>query len=117
MHVVKDVGHAEKAEAKHAKVCGSPKLDENSRVMTLPKAIDKAVHTHEKAIKKEHKTASKLAKVERAHDSAVYNVEDSDKAIRVRSDVDRCNLSRLTVLHRLSSVNMSKCLMSLTRLK
>ena len=117
MHVVKDVDHAEKAEAKHAKVCGSPKLDENSWVMTLPKAVDKAIHAHEKAIKKEHKMASKLAKAERAHDSAVYNVEDNDKAIRVRSEVDRCNTVKINSFHRLSSINKSKCPMSLTRLK
>jgi hypothetical protein len=95
--VIKDVDHAEKAEASHAKVRASPKCDENSPVVTLPKAVDKAIHAHEKAIKKEHKMAGKLAKAERAHDTAVYTVQDNDKAITVRSDADRCNLSRLTV--------------------
>lgn len=94
--MVKGVAHAENAEAKHAKVRGSPKLDENSRVVTLPKAVDKAIHVHEKAISKEHKMAGKLAKAERAHDSAVYNVQDDEKAIRVRSEADRRNMSRLT---------------------
>jgi hypothetical protein len=60
--------------------------------MTLPKAVDKAIHVHEKAISKEHKVARKLAKAERAHDSAVYHVQDDDKAILVRSEADRRNL-------------------------
>lgn len=86
--MVKDVEHAEKSEASHAKVSCSPTIDENSRVLTLPKAVDKAIHAHEKSIKIEHKMAGKLAKAERAHDSAVYNVRDTDKAILVRNEVD-----------------------------
>ena len=85
---MKDVDHAQKAEASHAKVSCGQTMDENSRVMTLPKAVDKAIHAHEKSIKIEHKMADKLAKAERAHDSAVYNIRDNDKAIRVRSEVD-----------------------------
>ena len=84
---MKNVDHAEKSEASHAKVSCRPTIDENSRVLTLHKAVDKAIHAHEKSIKTEHKMAGKLAKAERAHDSAVYNVQDSDKAIRVRSEV------------------------------
>ena len=86
------------AEARHARVSGNPKLDGKYLVMTLPKAVDKAIHAHEKAIKKEHKMAGKLAKAERAHDAAVYNIQDSDKAIRVRSETDRRVLSSLTVV-------------------
>lgn len=75
------------AEARHARVGNNLKLDGKYLVITLPKAVDKAIHAHEKAIKKEHKMAGKLAKAERAHDSAVYNIQDNDKAIRVRPEV------------------------------
>ena len=82
--MIKHVDHAEEAEAKHAKVRGSLKLEENSHVVTpLLKAADKAIHTHEKAISSEHKMASKLAKAERAHDGAAYHVQDTEKAIKV----------------------------------
>jgi hypothetical protein len=92
---MKDVQHAGKAEANHAKVCGSLRFDKD-HLLTQPKAVDKATHLHEKAISKEHKMADKLAKVERAHDSAVYHVQDTEKAIQVRSKADRRDMSQLT---------------------
>ena len=64
--------------------------------MALPKAVDKAIHVHEKAINKEHKLAGKLAKAERAHDFAVYHVQDTEKAIQVRREVGHRDLSILT---------------------
>ena len=69
------------AKARHVRVSGDPKLDGKSLIMITPKAADKAIRAHEKAIKKEHKMAGKLAKAERAHDSAVYNAQESDKTI------------------------------------
>jgi hypothetical protein len=93
---MKDVDHAEQAEARHAKVRDSRKFDDNSHLVTPLKAVDKAMHVHEKAISKEHKMAGKLAKAERAHDSAPYHVQDTAKSIQVRSEADRRNLSNLT---------------------
>ena len=85
------------AEARHVRASGDPKLDGKSLIMILPKAVDKAIHAHEKAIKKEHKMAGKLAKATQAHKSAVYNIQESEKAIWVRSKADRRELSNLTV--------------------
>ena len=64
-HVIKDVDHAEMAEVRHARVSGNPKLHGKSLGMTLPKPVNKAIHAHEKSIKKDHKMAGKLAKAER----------------------------------------------------
>jgi len=59
--------------------------------VALPKAIDRAI---QKAISK---GPGKLAKTERAHDSAVYHVQDAEKAIQVRREVGYRDLSILTV--------------------
>ena len=92
---MKHVEDAEKAEAKYAKVC-DPNSTRFLNLVTPPKAVDKAIHVHDKATRKAHKMAGKLAKAERAHDSAAHHVQDADRAIQVRSEAYRRYLLDLT---------------------